>query len=243
MSVASDKFEKDVAEEVNRIPGITASRPSVGTDYSDVKVQYKNIKTWLEVKMSHKDNLSNPRVFYEDGKWQTTYKTPAAKAAVDILNNSKQAKQFIKDISEYSGIPLKQIKIPTTKSGLKEPGAVPLHVMKSFFDRPGVNRYIANEEGQDLGALVTEHYTIGKAEPAYYMQAGDDFYRISNKNPLKLDAKIPLLKGKGDFKVRVATRSEFYEVQAEIKIDEMPNSKYSVAPNTKKLNPFLTMKK
>jgi hypothetical protein len=232
-----------VAEEVNRVAGIKASRPSVGTDYSDVKIEYKTTKTWLEVKMSHKDNLSNPRVFYSKGKWQTTYTTPAAQATVDILNKSAQAKKFIKDIAKFSGIPEKDIKIPTTKSGLKEPGAVPLQVMKSFFDRPGVNRYIANEEGQDLGSLVTEHYTIGKTEPAYYMQAGDDFYRVSNKNPLKLDSKIPLLKGKGDFKVRVATRSEFYEVQAEIKIDEMPDSKYSVAPGTKKLNPFLTMKK
>ena len=159
------------------------------------------------------------------------------------MNKSAQAKKFIKDFAKFSGIPEKQIKIPTTKSGLKEPGAVPLAVMKAYFDTPGVNRYIANEEGQDLGALVTEHYTIGKTEPAYYMQAGDDFYRISNKNPLKMDTKIPLLKGTGDFKVRVATRSEFYEVQAEIKIDEMPDSKYSVAPGTKKLNPFLTMKK
>jgi len=243
MSAVSDKFEQDVAKEVDKLPGIKATRPSVGTDYSDVKLEYKNIKTWLEVKMSHKDNLSNPRVFYDKGKWQTTYKTPAAKAAVDILNKSAQAKKFIKDIAEYSGIPVKDIKIPTTKSGLKEAGAVPLMVMKKYFDQPGKNRYIANEEGQDLGTLVTEHYTIGKTEPAYYMQAGDDFYRVSNKNPLKLDTKIPLLKGIGDFKVRVATRSEFYEVQAEIKIDEMPKSKYSVAPGTKKLNPFLTMKK
>ena len=132
MSAVSDKFEQDVAAEVDKLPGIKATRPSVGTDYSDVKLEYKNIKTWLEVKMSHKDNLSNPRVFYDKGKWQTTYKTPAAKAAVDILNKSAQAKKFIKDIAEYSGIPVKDIKIPTTKSGLKQEGAVPLMVMKSI---------------------------------------------------------------------------------------------------------------
>lgn len=242
MSTASDKFEQDVAKEIDKIPGVKATRPSVSVEFSDVLISKYNNKTvheWVEVKMSHKDNLSNPRVFYEKGKWQTTYKTPAAKAAVEILNSSTQAKKFIKDIAKYSGIPEKDIKIPTTKSGLKEPGAVPLKVMKDYFDQPGKNRYVANEEGQDLGKLVTEHYTIGKKEPAYYMQAGDDFYLVSKKNPLKLDTKIPLLKGKGDFKVRVATRSEFYEVQAEIKIDDMPTSKYSIAPKTKKLNPFL----
>jgi hypothetical protein len=242
MSVASDKFEQDVAKSINKLPGIKATRPKVSTEYSDVKVEYKNIKTWVEVKMSHTDNLSNPRVYYEGGKWKTTYKTPTAKAAVDILNKSAQAKAFIKAISKFSGIPEKQIKIPTTKSGLKEPGAVPLHVMKSYFDQPSINRYIANDENRDLGQLVTEHYTEGKAEPAYYMQAGDDFYLISKTNPLKLTG-VPLLSGSGDFKVRVATRSEFYEVQAEIKIKKMPNSKYSVAPGTKKTNPFMNMKK
>lgn len=242
MSAASDKFEQDVAKSINKLPGIKATRPKVSTEYSDVKVEYKNIKTWVEVKMSHTDNLSNPRVFYDGGKWKTTYKTPTAKAAVDILNKSAQAKAFIKAIAKFSGIPEKQIKIPTTKSGLKEPGAVPLHVMKAYFDQPNINRYIANDENRDLGTLVTEHYTEGKAEPAYYMQAGDDFYLISKKNPLGLTG-VPLLSGSGDFKVRVATRSEFYEVQAEIKIKKMPNSKYSVAPGTKKPNPFMNMKK
>lgn len=244
MSTTSDKFEKDVAESVNSIPGIEATRPPANTKYSDVLLKYKNIKTWLEVKMSHTDNLSNPRVFYENGKWKTTYETPVAKNAVEILNNSPQAKRFIEEISKYSGIPKDKIKIPTTRAGIKSEGAVPLHVMKSFFERPNVNRYIANQENLDLGKLVTEHYTQGKAEAAYYMQAGDDFYLISKTNPLKLDSsKIPVLEGKGDFKVRVSTRSQFYEVQAEIKIKKMPTSKYSVAPNTKKDNPFLTMKK
>jgi hypothetical protein len=217
MSAASDKFENDVAKNINKIPGIKALRPKVSTEYSDVLMEYKNFKgdngIWIEVKMSHTDNLSNPRVFYEKGKWHTTYKTPAAKHTVEILNKSAQAKKFIKDIAKFSGIPEKMIKIPTTKSGLKEEGAVPLSVMKAYFNQPNINRYIANEENYNLGDVVTEHYTIG----------------------------IPVLSGLGDFKVRVATRSEFYEVQAEIKIKKMPNSKFSVAPGTKKQNPFLSM--
>lgn len=238
MSAASDKYERDVAMHINNMRGITAERPSVGTDYPDVKLTIERMSTWLEVKMSHTDNLSNPRVFYKNGKWQTTYKTPAALEAVSILNESPQTRDFLDKLSKFSGIPLKDIKIPTTKGGLKEPGAVPLAVMKMYFQQPGVNRYIANKENFNLGKVVTDHYTIGKTEPAYYMQAGDDFYKISNKNPFKLNGNIPLLTGKGDFKVRVSTRSDFYEVQAEIKIMDMPNSKYSVKPGTKKLNPF-----
>lgn len=238
MSAASDKYERDVAAYMNKLPGVKAERPTVGTDYPDVLVEYKGKKSFVEVKMSHSDNLSNPRMFYSNGKWQTTYDTPAAKYAVEILNNSAQTKQFLKDIAKYSGIPLKSLKIPTTKSGLKEEGAVPLHIMKAYFNQPGVNRYIANKENQDLGKVVTEHYTIGKTEPANYMQAGDDFYRVGRADPFKLGATVPELKGRGDFKVRVGTRSEFYEVQAEIKIKQMPTSSYSCKPGTIKKSPF-----
>ena len=239
MSSASDKYENDVAANVNKIPGIKAVRPPGNTAYADVEITYKKRTHWMEVKMNHTDNLSNPRVFYEEGKWKTTYKTPSAKAAVDILNKDPKTKIFLKKIAAFSGIPFKALKIPTTKSGLKEEGAVPLEVMKRFFDQPNVNRYIANKPNMDLGKIVTEHYTLGKAKPAYYMQAGDDFYLISKKDPFELGSSVPVLTGMGDFKVRVATRSEFYEVQAEIKIVKMPNSVYSVKPGTTKKNPFL----
>lgn len=238
MSAASDKYERDVAAYMNKLAGVKAIRPTVGTDYPDVLVEYNKVKSYVEVKMSHSDNLSNPRMFYSAGRWQTTYSTPAASYAVDILNNSPQTKEFIKRLSTFTGIPLSVIKIPTTKSGLKEPGAVPLKIMKMYFDQPAVNRYIANKENQDLGRVVTEHYTIGKAEPANYMQAGDDFYRVGPADPFKLGSKVPILKGIGDFKVRIGTRSEFYEVQAEIKIKQMPDSQYSCKPGTYKRNPF-----
>lgn len=241
MSAASDRYERDVANEINKINGVKASRPTMGTGYSDVKVTVNNVTTWVEVKMNHTDNLANPRVYYESGRWQTTYTTPAATKAVEMLNSSSQARKFISDISNFSSIPLSKIKIPTTKSGLKKEGAVPLSTMVRYFSQPTINRYIMVEENYNLGDLVTEHYTVGKTQPAYYMQAGDDFYRISSKNPLHLTNDIPLLSGTGDFKVRVSTRTEFYEVQAEIKIKEMPNSEYSFKPNTKKLNPFFAL--
>jgi hypothetical protein len=242
MSDASDLFEASIAKSINKVAGMAATRPTADTALSDVLIKKFNNKaahTWVEVKMNHTDNLSNPRVFYQKGKWQTTYKTPAAKAAVDILNASGEAKAFIKNIAKFAGIPVSKIIIPTNKGMLKDPNAVPLDVMKEYFEKPGVNRYIANQQNYNLGKLVTEHYTIGKKEPAYYMQAGDDFYLISKANPLGLSKNIPLLSGRGDFKVRVATRSEFYEVQAEIKIKNMPSSSFSVKPGTAKKNPFL----
>lgn len=242
MSAASDLFESNIAKSINSVKGVTATRPTADTALSDVlitKFNDKPARAWVEVKMNHTDNLSNPRVFYSDGKWQTTYKTPAAGAAVDILNKSTDAKEFVKKIAKFSGIPVSKIIIPTNKGMLSNPNSVPLEVMREYFEQPGVNRYIANEQNYALGEVVTAHYTIGKKEPAYYMQAGDDFYLISKKNPLKLSTKIPVLSGRGDFKVRVATRSEFYEVQAEIKIKNMPSSEFSVKKGTSKKNPFL----
>lgn len=239
MSAASDKFEKTIADAINKLPGLKAERPKVSVEYADVRIKKGTTVTWCEVKMNHTDNLSNPRVFYMNGKWQTTYTTPAAKEAVKLLNQLPQTKKFLKDIAKFSGIPFAKLIIPTTKTQLKMPGAVPLHVMKAYFEQPSVNRYIANKENFNIGDLVTKHYTVGKAEPAYYMQAGDDFYLISNTNPLKLSKKIPLLSGIGDFKVRVATRSDFMEVQAEIKIKKMPDSPFSAHPTSKKKNPFM----
>lgn len=242
MSAASDLYEANIAKAINSVKGVKATRPSADTALSDVLIEKFNNKparAWVEVKMNHTDNLSNPRVFYAGGKWQTTYKTPTAKAAVDILNASADAKMFVRKIAKYSGISVSKIIIPTNKGMLSDPNAVPLEVMRSYFEQPGVNRYIANEQNSPLGELVTAHYTEGKKEPAYYMQAGDDFYMISKKNPLGLSKKIPVLSGRGDFKVRVATRSEFYEVQAEIKIKNMPASQYSVKPGTGKKNPFM----
>ena len=243
MSSKSDKFEQDVAKHINGQMGIKASRPSVSAAYSDIKLEYKHQHYWLEVKMNHTDNLSNPRFFYASGKWQTTYKTPSASFGVQVLNHCKQTKRFIEEIAKYSGIPKAKIELHSSKAGLRRPNAVPLEVLREYFEQPGKNRYIADEKDTDLGKLVTEHYTIGKEEPAYYMQAGDDFYRISNRNPLGLTTQIPLLAGDGDFKVRIGTRAEFYEIQAEIKIKEMPESKFSCLPGTKKINPFHTLKK
>lgn len=236
-SAKSDQYEIDVANHINTLgDNLKAERPKVSAKYADVRVERDGNTTWLEVKMNHTDNLSNPRVFFDGKKWDTTYNTPSAKLAVDKLNKSKEAAEFLKAIAKFSGID--NPKIPTTKSGLKDPNAVPLKVMKDFFAQPGINRYIMSEPNINLGKVVTDHYLKGKAEPAHYMQAGDDFYMIGKSNPLNVPKNVPQLDGVGPFKIRVATRSQFYEVQAEIKISEMPSSRYSIKPGSSKKNPF-----
>lgn len=235
---AADRYEIDVANYINSMENMNAERPKVSSKYSDIKVSTVSGKgpVWLEVKMNHSDNLGNTRCFYDGRVWKSSSNSPLAVFCVNILNKSRQAKDFLQKISEFSGI--KNPKLPTTLGGLKDKNAVPLSVMKEYFEQPDVNRYIVIEPNIDIGKLTTEHYLKGKAEPAYYMQAGDDFYLIGKTNPLGLPKNIPLVAGIGNFKMRVSTRSRFYEIQPEVKILKMVDSPYSVKPNTLKKNPF-----
>ena len=240
---ASDSHEKSVADAINSVPGVKAERPKVGPGFADVRVTVNGNVSWLEVKMNHTDNLSNPRVYFDGTKWDTTYTTPVAKYVVEQLNKSNEPKEFIKSLKKFLNLdPRKKIKIPTTKSGLREPDSVSMNQMRAYFDQPGVDTYIMRLNGVNVGSLVTQHYTKGKDEPAYYMQAADDFYMISNRNPLGLPNGIPLFKGTGSVKVRISVRSEYIEIKAEVKIDSMPSSKYSALKGSKKINPFKGIK-
>ena len=247
-SMKSDTFEHDIARNIDATgENIMAVRPIVGSQYSDVKVTVENLgSAWVEVKMSHTDNLANARVFYDGTIWDTTYETPAAKYAIDLLNGSDIATQFVQDIAAFSNI--QKPVLPTTIGGLQDPNAVPLEVMRDFVESRG-NRYIVSQRGAPIGVLITAHYTLGKATPASYMQSGDDFYLIGPADPLGLsaanDGYIPEIGGTGDFRMRVSTRSRFYEIQAEIKIRDFspPASPFSVLPGSSKINPFIAIAK
>lgn len=240
MSAASDRYEKEVADYLNNMDGVKADRPKVSTKYSDVVVTHNGKKAWLEVKMSHTDNLGNPRVSWVNNKWTAAVPMdPVKKFAIEYLSKSSQTKAFLKDISEYVNIPVMSMVLPSTKGLLKDSNAVSYESLVAYFKNK--NQYILDVKNVDLGKLVTAHYLEGKAEPAYYMQAGDDFYMIGNKNPLGLPSDVPKLTGKGSFKMRIGIRSAksgFYEIQPEIKIMDMPKSRYSVKPGTNKKNPF-----
>jgi hypothetical protein len=236
VSKASDNHERIIASSIKSL-GIDAERPVKGTDYSDVLINYRGTSSWLEIKMSHTDNLANPRVYYHANTWKTRYSTPVASIIVQELNKSQVSRDFVSNLSNFSNIPLCDIYIPTNRSEMGTVNSVPREVMKKFCS---INsKYIYDDQDRDLTDVVTLHYTKGKTEPAYYMQAGDDFYMISNTNPLGLSTSIPVLEGNGKLRVRVSNRSKFYEIQAEIKMKNLIPSDYSVLPGTKKQNPFL----
>lgn len=244
MSAASDKYEKDVADYIKSL-GVNASRPPVSVKYPDIKVIHNGVETWIEVKMSHTDNLGNTRVSYNAGEWDAAKPLdPVKKFAIKYLSENQKTKQFLKDIAKFAAKDPDNMILPSTKGPLSDPKAVPYETVRAYFKTR--NQYILNVPGVDLGKLVTEHYLEAKEEPAEYMQAGDDFYMIGTGNPLKLPRDIPVLGAngscKGNFKMRIGVRSTssaFYEIQPEIKITNMPNSPYSLKPGTTKKNPFL----
>jgi len=243
----SDEYEKAIADNINKIGrenkiNLHAERPKASTAYSDVLCTYNGNEAWIEVKMNHTDNLSNPRFYYENGKWASTYKTPVAQVCVDILNSSEEAKQFIEDLAEFAksaGVNPEKLSLFSTKGGLKKPDVVQLDTMYNFCEKRG-SRYILTEENYDIGELARAHYGLGEngKAKASYIQTGDDFYRLSNKNPLKF-VNVPLLEGSGDLKIRISTRSKFYEIMAEVKIKKIDNeSKYSFMPGSTKPPPI-----
>ena len=144
MSAASDKYEKDVAANLDKMvksafgKSAFAERPSLPTTYSDVRMTVPGKgKVWCEVKMNHTDNLSNTRVFYKNGTWQVSDRAKSRNAAAEtcrLLNESKQTKQWVKDLADSCGINYKtifsnsnkvnvekQIKISTTTPDTKIP--------------------------------------------------------------------------------------------------------------------------
>lgn len=234
MSRASDAHELAVANYINSLPSVSATRPKVNTTYSDVVVDYRGKTSWLEVKMNHTDNLGNPRVRFDGNSWFAGVDGPINRFSLSLLNSHPQVKAFLDDLREFVG---RDRVVLMGGHKLEDPDEVPLSTIKQFFRER--NRYIMIIEDVDLGELATNHYLYGKSEPAHYMQAGDDLYMIGDENPLGLTHDLPRLTGMGTFRMRVSTRSKFYEIMPEIKIRSMPESPYSLHPKTTKPHPFV----
>lgn len=247
-SKSSDAFEALVASSIQNVSNeqFTTRIPG-GVKYSDVEVTSAlGKKTWVEVKMNHKANLANPRIRFDGTTWSSSSTSPVAAAMIEHATNSAEVHKFIEDLKSFMGLSsLDTIKLPTTKGGLKDPQAVPLETMREFVESRG-DRYLTKQYGLDMGSLVTQHYLQGKAEPAHYMQAGDDFYLIGGADPLNLQRNmdIPTVGGIGTFHIRIGTRSKFYEIQPEIKITQFTpvSSPVSALGGTtsNKPNPFST---
>lgn len=258
MSAASDKYEKDVAENIhNSAPKtLTASRPRVSTSYPDVLVEYGNYKgtergIWVEVKMNHTDNMMNPRFQYVDGNWEVipSYMSDATKKLAEIFNKSKEAQEWIKGLKKYlidqnwNGDLNKMALHSTTTARNTNKNSVPLAMMKGYLKTLSTKN-VCKVPNVDVGDLVSLHYLKGKAAPAYYLSSGDDFYQFGNENPLKIPdvPKFESSAGANQVVLRIGDRSSNFEIQAEVKAKTLAKSKYSVKPGSTKQNPFKLVK-
>jgi len=249
MTAISDKYEHDVAENINgSIKGLTATRPRRPTSYPDVEVEYGNFKgtnaIWVEVKMNHTDNLMNPRYTYANNVWRAgdSYKSPATDILDVYFNESEEAREWIEGLkvflvaNKFKGDIKKMTLYSTLKERKPDPNTVPLDMLKKYLTTTP-NKNICKIPRVDVGKVVTLHYLKGKAVKAYYLSAGDDFYQFGRTNPLKIP-KVPVFLGSNTVVLRVGDRSSNFEIQAEVKLKSMAKSDYSVKPGTSKLNPF-----
>ena len=240
-SRASDKFENDIAAELNKM-GFDASRPKVDSTYSDVLVNHNGKKVWIEVKMNHTDQLGNVRSSFDGKKWSSAIEKKGPlrgkQGPLKIFINKlldKHAKDFVAKAQKFTG----KKKMNTNKGPQqKDPDTINHQEMKDFLATQR-NQYIISVPVNNLDQAVRDHYSKGgKTEPAYYLQAGDDFYRLSNEDPLGVASDVPMFKGSGDFKMRVSIRTNMYEIQPELKVSKMDESPYSLKAGTSKKNPF-----
>lgn len=256
MSEASDKYERDVAANINgTIKGLMAERPVVSTSFPDVRMKYKYLnEVWLEVKMNHTDNMMNPRFSYIDGKWITpeSYKSPGTDRLCQLWNASLDAKRWIENLkihllkNNFKG-DVSKISLYSSKTERKkDQNSIYVEEMKGYLETLP-NKNICKVPNVNVGELATLHYLKGKAAPAHYLSSGDDFYQFGTGNPLRIPGSIQNMPnvpvfassaGTNEVVLRVGDRSSNFEIQAEVKARHLTKSDYSVKPGSTKLNPF-----
>lgn len=247
---------------------IRAVRPRVNTTYSDVYIQYipkgqsNWNESWLEIKMNHTDNLTNVRMLYKNGLWQCKTKALPTNLACSWMNEpGSKASKFIDELVQFmnSNHPRagggdwtpNNIEIYSTKTDRENSkNAVTYEQLFDFVKKVRKSGYIFDATGINVAEIACKYYTSenegeGKAVAAYYLQTGDDLFRLSSKNPLGWEYfnELPEFKDfYGDFKVRVGTRSDNHEIMPELKVyrKSVSASKFSLKPGSKKRLPFKT---
>lgn len=167
--------------------------------------------------------------------------TPIADDICKQLNASSEAAEFIDKLSEQTGIDKQMLYLSPYKSEIKKadiPGIVTLEQLNEYAQENG--RYILKQDPYiGIDKVLAKHYLTGKAEPAQYVQIGDNFFMLDKRNNPLGFADVPVIKGNGMLNVRFTTRSEFYEIQAEIKFSKssLRTSPVSFKPGSLKPTP------
>jgi hypothetical protein len=108
---AWEKHERLVAKFMNDIllpPGWKAERPTASVKYSDILIHpprgSKLPNAWVEVKMSHSDNLFNARPSYIGGKFVYPDEDSGVKEfVIEQMTSNSKVKEFIKKLGDFLG--------------------------------------------------------------------------------------------------------------------------------------------
>ena len=102
--------ERRVAAYINELlpEGWKALRPVASVKYSDVKIipprGSRLPDTWIEVKMSHSDNLFNARPSYIGGKFvYTTVDSAVKEFVIEQMSTNSQVTRFITNLGKFLG--------------------------------------------------------------------------------------------------------------------------------------------
>lgn len=218
--------EKAVAGYINHFTYANAENPTNAVGFSDILISFNNRTAWLETKMTVDSNMINTRVRYLSGIWTCRGMSPVGDYICQILANSDHAKGFIHDMTRFVS---RDMNVDNNWPSLSEM----TNFMKHYPDH-----YIHWQEDVDISEILRLHYLKSKSKCTHYLQAGDNFYKISEHDPLGLSSNIPVFTARGTLKVRVSLRSKRYEMQAEVKVKSFNQSEYSVFPFTSKKCPF-----
>lgn len=226
------------------------SAEHVGSDssVSDVRVLVQtpdlSHQFFVEVKMGAAQ-FGSGRIWFDGSHWRPTTETdPMARFVAEIMDLDRDAASFVAELRSYLGRDL--IKLVRTKSRKRydsDQMIVRPDELSQFLTTSGRDQDVALLGERDVSGLIRDHYMCGKAKPAPYMQWGNNFYRLTEDDPLGL-VDVPLLKNiRSDIRVRAmfASSRQYYNFIPTIDPKEPvgeERSPFSIVPWTGKRFPF-----
>ena len=213
-----------------------------------MKLTYNSNVSWMEIKCNHSDNLASTRVFWNgpEKKWDVslgkTGMNPIKQKMMEVLNEGEgkeQADDFLEKICQLTGKQKYQLIIPTNKSQLKSEYSVTFDQLKEYH-QTYENQYFVKIDKVDIGPIISEQYSFGKAAPVGYLQVADDFYALADCFSLKKRYNIPDFESVGSFNFRFLFREtkRWIELIPELKSKEYTPSPFSCLNYKEKINPF-----
>lgn len=258
MTAKSDKFEKDIVENTKVLAThLDVQHTGGNVHLSDVLLDNGNVKTHIEVKMSGAQ-FGTPRLKYECNKWNGVECNYITDNISKMLNESEHVNKLVdmmvcehekkysptnnpwigykrthyRDLRNYYDG--SQVETENIENMLSY--ETTQHVLKNINENQTI---LWNNDSYTLNNIVTKYY-VDKG--ANYIQVGDNFFSLNDclSEDLGIKDNVPKLDGDVNLTVRFSFRKthRWIEIIPTLKYQKIPESTYSLKPNTKKESPF-----